>query len=118
MSSVENDVNGAAAAPADNPEGEKKLSKNALKKMQKEKEKAAKKAAKQAAQQATQLQEEDIAQDKYGNMKMIQSTEKPDRKLVAVGSVGAAMANQDIWIRGRLHTSRGTGKQCFTVIRQ
>lgn len=99
-------------------EGEKKLSKNALKKMQKEKEKAAKKAAKQAAQQATQVQEEDIAQDKYGNMKMIQSTEKPDRKLVAVGSVGAAMANQDIWIRGRLHTSRGTGKQCFTVIRQ
>lgn len=58
-------------------EGEKKLSKNALKKMQKEKEKAAKKAAKQAAQQATQVQEEDIAKDFYGNMKMVQSTEKP-----------------------------------------
>ena len=48
-----------------------------MKKLQKEKEKAAKKAAKQAAQQAQQVQEEDIAKEFYGNMKMIQSTEKP-----------------------------------------
>jgi len=27
------------------------------------------------------------------------------------------LAKQTIWIRGRLHTSRGKGKQCFFVIR-
>jgi len=34
-----------------------------------------------------------------------------------VSDLSAKNSGEDIWLRGRLHTSRGTGKQCFVVIR-
>ena len=58
---------------------EQPLSKSAMKKKQKEAEKAAKKAQRQAAQAEQQKQQEadDVSKDLYGDMKMIQSSEKP-----------------------------------------
>lgn len=50
-------------------------------------------------------------------MPLIRSKEKVDRQLVAVRDIDENMAKQVIWIRGRLHTVRGRGKQCFVVIR-
>uniref|UniRef100_H2YQ12 Aspartyl-tRNA synthetase n=1 Tax=Ciona savignyi TaxID=51511 RepID=H2YQ12_CIOSA len=97
----------------------KPLSKKALKKQQKEAEKAAKKAQRQ--QELSEAQQksdaEDISKDLYGDMVMIQSTERPDRCLEPIGNIGPKMADTSIWVRGRLHTSRGTGKQCFIVLR-
>merc|ERR1739838_1216313 len=48
---------------------------------------------------------------------MVQSTERPDRVLTPVCELTSEKAEENVWIRGRLHTSRGTGKQCFIVIR-
>jgi len=95
-----------------------KVSKKAAKKAAAAAAKEAKKAEKKAALAASQPEQaDDFAKEFYGDMKMIQSTEKPDRKLVPVGDLTSAMADEKVWIRGRLHTSRGTGKQCFIVIR-
>lgn len=101
------------------PDG-KPLSKKALKKMQKEAEKAARKEQTKAEkeQEAANAVEDDYASGCYGNMKMIQSTEKLDRSLVPVQSLGADRGDQVVWLRGRLHTSRAKGKQCFFVLRQ
>jgi len=48
---------------------------------------------------------------------LIQSKEKVDRQLLPVRDINETLAKQTIWVRGRLHTSRGKGKQCFLVIR-
>jgi aspartyl/asparaginyl-tRNA synthetase len=50
-------------------------------------------------------------------MPLIQSKEKIDRQLLPVRDVNETLAKQTVWVRGRLHTSRGKGKQCFLVIR-
>lgn len=95
-------------------------SKKALKKQQKEAEKAAKKAARAAelAAEAEAAEGEDYSKDRYGNSKLIQSTEKPDRELVKIKTLTASEANKRVWVRARLHTSRAKGKQCFVVLRQ
>ncbi|XP_066299678.1 aspartate--tRNA ligase, cytoplasmic-like [Branchiostoma lanceolatum] len=101
------------------PDG-KPLSKKALKKQQKDAEKAAKKAQRQAQQAAeadTQVTE-DFSKDRYGNMAMLQSTEKPDRRLVRVEELTPSLAGETVWVRARMHTSRAKGKQCFLVLRQ
>nr|XP_002125902.1 aspartate--tRNA ligase, cytoplasmic [Ciona intestinalis] len=97
----------------------KPMSKKALKKQQKDAEKAAKKAQRQQEQADAQQKADadDVSKDLYGDMVMIQSSEKPDRCLQPIGDIGPNLAEKNIWVRGRLHTSRGTGKQCFTVLR-
>lgn len=50
-------------------------------------------------------------------MPLIQSKDKLDRQLIPVRDINESLAKQVIWVRGRLHTSRGKGKQCFIVIR-
>ncbi|KAK2155295.1 hypothetical protein LSH36_243g01054 [Paralvinella palmiformis] len=99
---------------------EKQPSKKALKKEQKKAEKAVKKEQRQAQIQAQQVaaEKDDCSRDKYGVFPMIQSTEKPDRVLHQIKRLGAEQAEQNVWIRGRLHTSRTVGKQCFFIIRQ
>ncbi|XP_050404262.1 aspartate--tRNA ligase, cytoplasmic [Patella vulgata] len=97
----------------------KPTSKKGLKKQQKEAEKAAKKAEKQQQkQQTTETESEDYAKENYGNFPLIQSASKVDRKLQKVSQLTPELSNQKIWVRGRLHTSRSKGKQCFFVIRQ
>lgn len=96
------------------------MSKKALKKQAKAAEKAAKKdEKKENVQQQGQGSEEDVSVGKYGNLPIIQSTEKPtDRKLLHINDIGADLVEKNIWLRGRLHTSRAKGKQCFFVLRQ
>ncbi|GAB1865763.1 Aspartate--tRNA ligase, cytoplasmic [Camponotus japonicus] len=98
------------------------ISKKALKKQQKEMQKAAKKAERKdqnQSQQESTNEVEDVSVGKYGQMDMIQSKEKfEDRKFTAIKNLNKDLENQIVWIRGRLHTSRAKGKQCFIVLRQ
>lgn len=95
------------------------LSKKALKKLAKEEEKASKKKAKQADLESKQTEEEnDYSKDCYGKLPMIQSHEKFSRKLVPVSFLENDHGAEKVWVRGRLHTSRAKGKQCFFVLRQ
>ncbi|XP_072763286.1 aspartate--tRNA ligase, cytoplasmic isoform X2 [Anoplolepis gracilipes] len=98
------------------------MSKKALKKQQKEMQKAAKKAERKdqtQSQQESTNETEDVSVGKYGQVNMIQSKEKfEDRKFTAVKNLNKNLQNQVVWLRGRLHTSRAKGKQCFIVIRQ
>ncbi|KAM7380748.1 hypothetical protein PAMP_004023 [Pampus punctatissimus] len=95
-------------------EDQQAQSKKALKKQQKEAEKAAKKAEKQAKL--------DFAKDRYGVSAMVQSQQKlggcKERVLVPVQDLTPEKADQRIWLRARVHTSRAKGKQCFLVLRQ
>ncbi|CAF1034480.1 unnamed protein product [Adineta steineri] len=61
--------------------------------------------------------EEDFTHDNYGILPLIQSKEKCDHELFPVCDINETLTKQTIWVRGRLHTSRGKGKQCFIVIR-
>uniref|UniRef100_A0A672K3T5 Aspartyl-tRNA synthetase 1 n=1 Tax=Sinocyclocheilus grahami TaxID=75366 RepID=A0A672K3T5_SINGR len=91
-------------------------SKKALKKQQKEAEKAAKKAEKQAKLAAEQQEadEDDFAKDRYGICPMVQSQQKLDRALVRVQDLTPEKAEQQIWVRARIHTSRAKGKPALT----
>ncbi|KAM4024437.1 aspartate--tRNA ligase, cytoplasmic isoform 2-T2 [Anomaloglossus baeobatrachus] len=95
-------------------------SKKAQKKQQKEAEKAAKKAEKQAKLASEQQADEgeDFAKDRYGVSAMIQSQDRPERVLVRVKDLTLQKANETVWVRARVHTSRAKGKQCFLVLRQ
>lgn len=97
------------------------ISKKALKKQQKEMQKAAKKAERKAqnTQQESTNEVEDVSVGKYGQTDMIQSKEKfEDRKFTVIKNLNKSLQNQMVWLRGRLHTSRAKGKQCFIVLRQ
>ncbi|XP_027740101.1 aspartate--tRNA ligase, cytoplasmic isoform X3 [Empidonax traillii] len=61
---------------------------------------------------------DDYAKERYGVSSMIQSQEKPDRVLVRIKDLTLEKADQEVWVRGRIHTSRAKGKQCFLVLRQ
>ncbi|XP_063986009.1 aspartate--tRNA ligase, cytoplasmic isoform X1 [Diachasmimorpha longicaudata] len=95
-------------------------SKKALKKQQKEAEKAAKKAAHKAQTAQEPVEDaEDISVGRYGQLGLIRSAEThEDRKFVDVKDLEPQIKDQTVWLRGRLHTSRAKGKQCFIVIRQ
>lgn len=102
------------------PDGQP-LSKKALKKQAKEQEKAAKKSAKQASENANKQSgdaEDDYSAGRYGKLPMLQSTEKTSRQLSRVKDLASPLSGQYVWVRGRLHTSRSKGKQCFFVLRQ
>ncbi|XP_066930360.1 aspartate--tRNA ligase, cytoplasmic-like [Clytia hemisphaerica] len=100
--------------------GDQPLSKNALKKLEKEKLKAERKAEKKAQQDETAAAQDadDFAKDKYGDLELIMSKNKTDRKWTDVQNLTLDKKGERVLIRGRLHTARGTGKQCFIVVRQ
>ncbi|ORY97482.1 hypothetical protein BCR43DRAFT_523651 [Syncephalastrum racemosum] len=99
------------------------LSKKALKKLQKEKEKADRKAAtaaklaeEKAAREANNV---DYSKDRYGNLPMNQSAERPGKVYEDITKINASRAGETVTIRARVHTSRATGnKMCFFVFRQ
>lgn len=99
-------------------EGEQKPSKNALKKAAKKAEKDAKRKETEQGRNESIKVEDDFAKDNYGTMPLIRSTEKPNRVVINVGNLDQSFSEQFVWIRGRLHTSRSTGKLCFFVLRQ
>ncbi|XP_026462059.1 aspartate--tRNA ligase, cytoplasmic-like [Ctenocephalides felis] len=95
-------------------------SKKAAKKLAKDAAKAAKKAEHKAANATEEPAEtEDYSVNKYGAMKMIQSTgENVDRVFTDVSLLEPSLEGKVVWVRGRVHTSRSKGKQCFLVLRQ
>merc|ERR1719192_1732353 len=60
----------------------------------------------------------DISAGMYGNQEMNQSKDKPGTVLTPVKDLCLKLNEKTVTIRGRLHTSRAKGKQCFFVIRQ
>lgn len=44
----------------------------------------------------------------------MQSKEVNTRELTRVEALDSSKAGQDLWVRGRLHTSRAKGDQCYT----
>ncbi|KAK8737578.1 hypothetical protein OTU49_004548 [Cherax quadricarinatus] len=97
-------------------------SKKALKKAQKAAEKAAKKAeykAQNAVQDdATQEGAEvDCSVGLYGNLTLNKSQEKLPVTHKELKDLDESLANQNVTIRARLHTSRGKGRQAFFVLR-
>ncbi|KAI1280822.1 Aspartate--tRNA ligase, cytoplasmic [Halotydeus destructor] len=99
------------------------VSKKAQKKLAKQAEKAAKKEEHKSAVGDAGTTEaadgEDISAGKYGDMPVIQSTERlSERKMSLIKEIANENADKSVWMRGRLHTSRGKGKQCFFVVRQ
>lgn len=87
-------------------------------------QKAEYKAAAGATSGATNEAEttEDYSSGKYGVTKLIQSqTRHEDRIFTKVSELPEFVKNnpgQNVWIRGRVHTSRCKGKQCFLILRQ
>ncbi|XP_076357622.1 aspartyl-tRNA synthetase isoform X2 [Tachypleus tridentatus] len=97
------------------------VSKKAVKKQAKEVEKAAKKAERQAQnliKEGVNTLEEDYSVGQYGKLPMNQSQKKIIKYLVDVKELDLKFADKKVWVRGRLHTSRAKGKQCFFVLRQ
>lgn len=64
----------------------------------------------------------DYSEGKYGTAKLIQSQDRhAERVFVKVSDLAEyakANGNQTVWVRGRVHTSRSKGKQCFLILRQ
>ncbi|XP_049298177.1 aspartate--tRNA ligase, cytoplasmic [Anopheles funestus] len=110
--------------------GAEDSSKKAAKKAAKDAVKAAKKAEHKAAAAAaagsggagnddTAADGVDQSEGRYGTMKMIQSAEKhSERVFVKVSELSHCEKDAQVWVRGRVHTSRCKGKQCFLVLRQ
>ena len=53
--------------------------------------------------------EADHSEGKYGTREMNMSREKSNIKLMNVDILNAKLKDQDVWVRGRLHTSRAKG---------
>ncbi|GAB0093856.1 Aspartate--tRNA ligase, cytoplasmic [Sergentomyia squamirostris] len=111
--------------PTDNPaeNSAEAQSKKAAKKQAKDAAKAAKKAEHKAAagkQDETPEDTPDYSSGKYGQPAMIQSVEKhPERNFVPVTKLIEWIGRKEaVWVRGRVHTSRSKGKQCFLILRQ
>lgn len=103
--------------------GQEQISKKAAKKQAKEALKAAKKAEYKAesgkVNENDDTFEKDCSVDKYGFAEMIQSKEKHEyRNFANVSDLNQYIDKGAVWVRGRVHTSRCKGKQCFLILRQ
>jgi len=106
-----------AATPTDGEKSETQKKREA-KKAEKANKKAAHKSAEAEDKSEVTNEGPDISIGKYGVQEMNQSKEKPNTVLTLVKDLGMKMNEKTVTIRGRLHTSRAKGKQCFFVIRQ
>ena len=52
----------------------------------------------------------DCSKGKYGDLPMNQSRDKPNRMITDIGILNPKLAEQKVWVRARLHTSRAKGK--------
>lgn len=102
--------------------GDEAKSKKALKKAAKDAEKAAKKEARKSTIQAeAENTEADVSEGKYGSLGIIRSSaddSKRNQTFTHVKDLCPDLENKIVLVRGRLHTSRAKGKQCFIVLRQ
>uniref|UniRef100_A0A914CVL7 Aspartate--tRNA ligase, cytoplasmic n=1 Tax=Acrobeloides nanus TaxID=290746 RepID=A0A914CVL7_9BILA len=99
-------------------DGEKKLSKKELNKLARQQKKAEKKHQGADTKTEESTEEEDISKNKYGTYGLIRSTERKELEFVNVGTLNSSLDGKEVWIRGRLHTSRVQGKTGFIVVRQ
>merc|ERR1712240_339447 len=106
-----------ASAPSDGEKSETQKKREA-KKAEKANKKAAHKSAEADSKAEVADDGPDLSSGKYGVQEMNQSKEKPNTVLTPVKDLGMKMNEKTVTIRGRLHTSRAKGKQCFFVIRQ
>ncbi|CAJ0569261.1 unnamed protein product, partial [Mesorhabditis spiculigera] len=103
------------AAAAD---GEKKLSKKELNKLAKKAKKMELTQQKgPSANDASGDKEEDVSVGCYGSYGLVQSTDEKDIVFTELNVINKDLANKEIWVRGRVHTTRSTGKSCFLVLR-
>jgi len=107
----------AAAPPTDGEKSETQKKREA-KKAEKASKKAAHKAEESGGQAEAKDDGPDISAGMYGNQEMNQSKDKPGTVLTPVKDLCLKLNEKTVTIRGRLHTSRAKGKQCFFVIRQ
>ncbi|KAL7077672.1 hypothetical protein ACQ4LE_003504 [Meloidogyne hapla] len=55
----------------------------------------------------------------FGNYPIIQSKEKhEDIEFINIQNIGAELDGKEVWLRARIHDSRGKGKNCFICLRQ
>lgn len=66
----------------------------------------------------TQSEEVDYSSGLYGSSGLNQSQVKLEYTVTRVSDIGISSLDAKIWTRGRLHTSRAKGKQCFFLLRQ
>ncbi|XP_052872142.1 aspartate--tRNA ligase, cytoplasmic [Anopheles cruzii] len=110
---------GCEATEEPSKKASKKAAKDAAKAAKKAEHKAAAAEASGAADASVDDSGVDYAAERYGVMKMIQSVERyADRSFVAVSELAQCKREAVVWVRGRVHTSRCKGKQCFLVLRQ
>ncbi|XP_005187396.2 aspartate--tRNA ligase, cytoplasmic isoform X1 [Musca domestica] len=121
---VTENENATKAPNSSGNEGET-TSKKAAKKQAKEALKAAKKAEYKAAAGKSDNgnnaadSAEDISAGCYGTYGIINSKEKhEERNFVTVVDLKDHVGKAPVWVRGRVHTSRAKGKQCFLILRQ
>lgn len=104
------------------PKADGEKSENQKKKDAKKAEKANKKAAHKAESGTAEGDDKeegpDVSANMYGVQQMNQSRDKPDIVITHIKDLGVSLNEKTVTIRGRLHTSRAKGKQCFMVIRQ
>lgn len=55
--------------------------------------------------------------DTYGMLKLINSSARTNRVWTKIADITPAMSGQNVLIRARIHTLRGTGKIAFAVLR-
>ena len=61
---------------------------------------------------------QDHAKDRYGVLPIIQSSAKSDRTWTKISELTLATSENRALVRARVHTTRGTGRQCFIALRQ
>lgn len=79
---------------------------------------AAAAASAEAAAAFAAAREADPLKDLYGDLPLIQSSERSRRTWRDVRSLSAAEAGSTVLVRARVDTVRGGGKSCFMVLRQ
>ena len=106
-------------------EGPSKTELNKMaKKAAKEKAKAAERAAKglpEPTQQAgggASTETDEALAHLYGDLPLIQSKFMTEKAYKQIYEVDEKRVGQQVWIRGRISSSRAVGKGCFLVVRQ
>ena len=85
------------------------------------KSKGGKKPKENRQQKATVILQSDPSDplhERYGDRKLIQSTEQASKAGSKVADITGEMDGENIYLRARIHTVRGKGKSCFLVLRQ
>lgn len=114
-----------AATQPENKE-EQKVSKKAQNKQARDAKKAERLAEKQAkakkAEEEFKIDPNDPMFGKFGDQELNRSQSDPEQRYTKVYTkikdLNESLEGQEVWIRGRLHSSKPKGKLCFFVIRE